>query len=53
MKEFIEKYQNDKNAKIMKYAILLETRLSKNIPNFNFQMMQFDEQIQQFEEIVK
>ena len=42
-----------KDDVIYKMAILLETRFSKNVPNFDFQKMQSDKKIIEFENIVR
>jgi hypothetical protein len=44
---------NNNDEVIYKLAILLETRISKHVPNYDFEKMKTDPQIVKFEEIVK
>lgn len=37
----------------MKHLVLLETRLSKNVPNYDFRKMAKDEKILEFEKIAE
>ena len=44
---------NNNDEVIYKLAILLETRISKHVPNYDFEKMKTDPQFLKFEKIVK
>ena len=50
---FRDDYKYSGNGKNFKIGVLMETRLSNKIPDFDFELMKDDEKILEFDEVVK